>query len=465
MARRVEELLALREGSTVDFKSDASSPKNIVKDFVAFSNSAGGSILIGVDDDRNIIGLDDPQRTEEAIAKAIYGSTEPQQSPRISVLTQDEKEVVLVEAQYFQGIEPLKLERGGQRIVYERVGSNSMPVTDEVRLEQIKRERRGLSGFDQLAAPGAAVDDLDMEVIVSAFGARDIEIDESKLESHELAKRENDKLVPTYAGILLFGKDPNRFLPDAYWRGIRYLGSDKGGDALDSAEWKGMSLLRGVDEVERFIARNTGTAQTIPGAARRDIPHFEPSLLREILHNAVAHADFSSQGQNLNVSIFSDHMLVDSPGKLPSGMSFRALEEGVSLARNRAIMNILHSIGYVEKHGTVYAKARAVAKEGYPMPGWDEPGPLVRVTLKPHPKAAPDGRAPRRLQKEDRAGEILAILAQGERSAAEIAKSVGITPRQLQRLLKDLEGSERVETNGAPRNSPNLRYRLPSARQ
>jgi ATP-dependent DNA helicase RecG len=462
MARRVEELLALREGNAVDYKLDASSPKNIVKDFVAFGNSAGGSILIGVDDDRRVIGLEDPQDVEEAVSKAIYTSTEPRQSPRISVLTQDEKEVVLVEAQYFQGVEPLKLKRGSDLIVYERVGSNSMPVTDEVRIEQIRRERRGLSDFDQLAVPGATIEDLDMDAVVAAFGARGVEVDESKLESHELAKRENGKLIPTYAGILIFGKDPNGFLPDAYLRAIRYPGSDKSGDALDSAEWRGMSLLQGVEIVERFIARNTGTAQTIPGAARRDIPHYDPSLLREILHNAVAHADFSRQGQNLNVSIFNDHMIVDSPGKLPSGMSFQALEDGVSLARNRAIMNILHSIGYVEKHGTVYAKARAAAAEGYPIPKWSEPGPLVRVTLKPHPSAlSEERRAPMRLGKDDRAEEILGLLAKGERSAAEIGESLRLTSRQAQRLLKGLEIDGVIETNGASRTSPKLRYRLP----
>src|SRR5690349_8746847 len=127
MAKLIEDLLQQREGSGVDFKADGSSPKRIVKDFVAFGNTAGGSILIGVDDDRNVVGLDDPQGTEEAISNAIYSSTEPRQSPLISVMTQDDKEVVLVEAQYFQGADPLQLKEGDKLTVYERVGSTSMP--------------------------------------------------------------------------------------------------------------------------------------------------------------------------------------------------------------------------------------------------------------------------------------------------------------------------------------------------
>jgi ATP-dependent DNA helicase RecG len=462
MAKRVEELLAQREGARVDFKVDASSVKNIVKDFVAFSNSAGGSILVGVDDDRNVTGLEDPQGTEEAISKSIYDSTEPPQSPVISVLTQDEKEVVLVEAQYFQGVEPLKLKNGSDATVYERIGSNSMPVTDDQRLEQISRERRGRSGFDQLAVVGATLDDLDMEAIVEAFGARGIEIDESKLEGYELAKRENDELIPTYAGILLFGKDPNAFLPDAYFRGIRYRGNDKSGNALDSGEWNGMSLLKGVDEAERFIARNTGIAQTIPGTTRRDIPHYEPLLLREVLHNALAHADYSQQGQHLNVSIFSDRMLVDSPGTLPSGMSFEALEGGVSRARNRAIMGILHLIGYVEKHGTVYAKALAAAEEGYPVPEWSSPGPIVRVTLKPHGQLTAALAVPSKpKQRRNREEEVFErLLGSGEQTAADLAEALGISRRQTRTYLKRLEARGRVQPVGANANDPNRSYRV-----
>jgi ATP-dependent DNA helicase RecG len=273
MAKLIEDLLQQREDSTVDFKADGSSPKKIVKDFVAFGNTAGGSILIGVDDDRNVVGLDDPQGTEEAVSTAIYNSTEPKQRPLISVMTHENKEVVLVEAQYFQGVEPLALREGSKLTVYERVGSTSMPVTDTERLEQLHRERRGRDGFDQLPAAGATLEDLDIEALKEAFSTQGIEINDAKLASYELAKLQNKELVPTHAGILLFGKDPTAFLPDAYFRGIRYPGSDKGGDALDSAEWNGLPLLRAIDEVERFIARNTGTA---PDDPRSEAPQHPP---------------------------------------------------------------------------------------------------------------------------------------------------------------------------------------------
>jgi ATP-dependent DNA helicase RecG len=460
MATLIEELLRSREGSAVDFKVDASAPRGIVKCFVALGNTAGGRIVVGVGDDRKVVGLVDPQAAEQAISNAIYSSTEPPQRPRISFATHEEKEVVIVDAQFFQGAEPLKLKERGKLTVYERVGSNAIPVTDTGRLEQIKRERQGRDGFDQLPVPRADLQDLDLQAIEQAFGEVGVDIEDAKLESYELATRQSDKLVPTHAGLLLFGREPNRFLPDAYFRAIRYPGVDKGGDALDSEEWPNLSLLAAIDEVERFIARNTGTAQTLSGRKRRDIAHYDGEVLREVLHNAIGHADYSAEGLHLNVSIYSDRLVVDSPGQMPVGMSVEQLEEGISRVRNRAIMSILHKLGYVEKHGTAYAKALAAAERGYPLPKWTEPGPILRVTIEPHPQAIGSGPA-KRSRKTDRTQEILMLLADSAKSAADLALDLEVTPRQIQRILKKMEDAGEVETTGGSRNSPKFRYRLP----
>jgi ATP-dependent DNA helicase RecG len=281
MATLIEELLQGREGSAVDFKVDVSSPRNIVKCFVAFSNTAGGRIVVGVDDDREVVGLDDPQAAEQTISNAIYGSTEPPQLPRITFATHGEKEVVIVDAQFFQGAEPLQLKEGEKLTIYERVGSSAIPVNDAGRLEQIRRERRGRDGFDQLPAMGATKEDLDLDAITAAFAEVDVEVDDAKLESFELAGNQNGEIIPTHAGVLLFGKEPTRFLPDAYFRAIRYPGPTKGGDVIDSAEWAGIALLPAIDEVERFIARRRPCRLQRPGAAYQRLHLQRPSGHRE----------------------------------------------------------------------------------------------------------------------------------------------------------------------------------------
>lgn len=462
MARLIEELLSEREGRAVGFKVDASSTRGIVKCFVAFCNTAGGWIVVGVDDDRHVVGLENPQEVEQAISQAIYDLTEPRQSPLISFATQDDKELVVVGAQFFQGPEPLTMREGKKVTVYERVGSNAMPVTDEARLEQIRRERRGRDGFDQLPASGATLDDLDLEAIAGAFGQVGIEIDEGKLESFDLAVSQNGALLPTNAGVLLFGREPGRSLPDAYFRAIRYPGVDKGGDVIDSAEWTGVPLLQAIEEVENFIARNTGVAQSLPGRQRREIAHYDPEVLRELLHNAVAHTDYSAPGMHLNVSIYKDRLVIDSPGGMPVGMSVEQLKEGISRVRNRAVMSVLHVLGYVEKHGTAYAKALAASERGYPLPEWTEPGPILRVTLRPHSQATAAGTEGPKRERRDRSGEVIDLLRAGERSPKELADALGVSARQARRILSAMLADGRIAADReGPVNNPRRRYRLP----
>ncbi|HEU4460969.1 MAG TPA: RNA-binding domain-containing protein [Solirubrobacterales bacterium] len=461
MATLIEELLRQREGAGVDFKVDASSPRGIVKCFVALGNTAGGWIVVGVDDDRNVVGLDDPQGVEQTISNAIYNSTDPPQRPRITFATHEEKEVVLVDAQYFQGVEPLKLKEGEHRVVYERVGSNAVPVRDEGRLEQIRRERHGGAGFDQLPAVGATKRDLDFKALEAEFGEVEVEIDDAKLVSYELAVQQNDELVPTNAGILLFGKTPNGFLPDAYFRAIRYSGKDKAGDVIDSAEWPGIAPLAAIDQVEKFISRNSGTAQIVRGRRREEFPHYDGGVLREILHNAIGHADYSAEGLHFNVSIYSDRLVVDSPGRMPVGMSVEQLEEGISRVRNRAVMNVLHRLGYVEKHGTAYAKAVAAQGRGYPLPEWTEPGPILRVTLRPYGQSAAGAGEQVKRERRDRRSEILSLLEEGEKSPKELMDELGeISQRQVRRILRDLQQEGLVISNEATTTSPRRKYRL-----
>ncbi|HSS43003.1 MAG TPA: RNA-binding domain-containing protein [Solirubrobacterales bacterium] len=457
----VDELLGQREGSGVDYKVDASSPRGIVKCFVALGNTAGGWIVVGVDDDRKVVGLADPQGVEQAISNAIYDSTEPPQRPRITFATHEEKEVVLIDAQYFQGAEPLKLNEGARLTVYERVGSNAVPVRDEGRLEQIRRERRGGAGFDQLPVAGATKHDLNLDAIEAEFGQVGVEIDDAKLVSHELAVQQNDELVPTNAGMVLFGKAPNHFLPDAYFRAIRYPGMDKAGKVIDSDEWPGSALLAAIDEVERFIARNSGTAQTVSGRRREEVPHYDSGVLREILHSAIGHADYSAEGLHLNVSIYSDRLVVDSPGRMPVGMSVEQLKEGISRVRNRAIMNVLHRLGYVEKHGTAYAKAVAALDRGYPLPEWTEPGPILRVTLRPHPQSAAGEGGQTKRERRDPKSEILTLLGGGEMSPKELGEGLGdLSQRHVRRMLRELQQEGLVVPNEAAATSPRRKYRL-----
>jgi ATP-dependent DNA helicase RecG len=446
MAMKLEELLAAREGEDVEFKKDASSPKGICHEFIALSNKAGGWIVIGVDDDRNVVGLKDPQKTEEAISNAIYSSTEPPQAPVIQITSADNgAEVVLIDVQYFQGPEPLAYKKGADNlVVYERIGSNSVPVKDEKRLERMKLERHGQSGTDQMPVHGATLGDLDMELIEKLFDEQGIKITEAKLEHYELAVKQGKDLIPTLAGIVLFGRDPRKFIPEAYFRAIRYQGDDKASTVLDQDDWPALPLVPALDEVTKFIERNTGTAEILDGRRNRKIPHYDDVVLREVLHNAVAHTDYSEAGRYLNVSIYNDRLEIDSPGSMPPGQTIAQLKQGIGKTRNRAIMATLHALRYVERRGSVYPRSQQAQRErGYPLPEWNEPGGIVKVTIKPHPSAsdaaAAESGKPMKRTRKDRRPDIVAFLRkEGEAGSPAIGAALGITGRQARNVLKKM---------------------------
>ena len=125
---------------------------------------------------------------------------------------------------------------------------------------------------------------------------------------------------------------------------------------------------------------------------RQDIPEYNEIALREVLVNAMAHADYSLGGMPIRVAIYRDRLEVENPGMLPFGMTLDDLKAGVSRIRNRVIVRVLRELGLVEEWGTGYRRViRACEEGGYPLPDWQELGWALRVIFRPHPEVAAEG--------------------------------------------------------------------------
>src|SRR4051794_5764257 len=140
------------ENAVVDRKVDASSPDKIVHDVAAFANTHGGFVIVGIADDGTIVGVEDFQRAEAAIVQSVRSRTDPSLAPSIFAFTHKatSKELLIVQVGYFEGAEPLRVKLKGKDdwVVFERIGSVSQRV-DELRVDQMRRERRGTDTIDQ----------------------------------------------------------------------------------------------------------------------------------------------------------------------------------------------------------------------------------------------------------------------------------------------------------------------------
>ena len=135
------------------------------------------------------------------------------------------------------------------------------------------------------------------------------------------------------------------------------------------------------------MRRNTRTASRITGETlrRQDVPEYSAVALREVLVNALAHADYSRHGMTIKVAIFSNRVEVENPGGWPLGLSEEDFRHGVSRARNPVIAGVLHKLTIMENWGSGFERIETDAQQlGYPLPVWEDKGTVLRAKLLPH---------------------------------------------------------------------------------
>ena len=346
----INALLSSPEGKTLEFKRDMSSVKPILKTLVAFANTAGGTLIIGRADVGEIIGVGDVLADEERLANLIADSTAPAMMPDIEAVMVDGKRLLLVCVAHWTGPFYLK-EKGAIDGVYVRLGSTNR-LADAATIEELNH-LYFYSAFDQQPCLGTSADDLDDSLIQRWFVDTNRRIDAAAQESLGLLVRHGSGCVPSNGGLILFGHEQvrKRCFPDARVSCARFLATDKT-EFLDRQDVP--SLLDAVLDVPRFIARNTRLASKIEGMQRRDIAEYPAIAIREVLINALAHADYSRSGMRIMISIFSDRLEIQST--LPFGMTLDDFKAGVSSVRNIVISRVLHELGLMEQWGSGYQR-------------------------------------------------------------------------------------------------------------
>ena len=155
----------------MDFKRDLSSRKSVLKDIVAFANTVGGVVVVGIDDDGSIVGVEDPLREEGRLSSSISDGIEPQLLPEIYAASYGEHELLVVEVAHHPAPFHLRAE-GPEQGVYVRLGSTSRRADAEM-LAELRRQAAGES-FDLFARPGVVLADLDKARLKDAFEGHDV---------------------------------------------------------------------------------------------------------------------------------------------------------------------------------------------------------------------------------------------------------------------------------------------------
>ncbi len=277
--------------------------------------------------------------------------------------------------------------KGEENGVYIRLGNSNRLATKET-IAEIKRAHHH-PFFDKSPYDNVTEDDLEKQLIQSIFSKRNSEIDTVKLLSLGILTKKGKRIVASNGGVILFGKPEIRQIhfPYAEVRCARFADTTRAEfiDRLNIEE----SILGAIDEVPKFIRRNTKMAGKFGAMKRRDIPEYPIDGIREALTNALVHANYEIPGTRIFVAIYDDKLEIQNPGIMPPGMSIEQLKAGVSRIRNPMIARVFGELGLVEEWGSGYKRIKYTCqRHGYPEPQWEELGNVLRVTFFPHPEVA-----------------------------------------------------------------------------
>jgi len=332
--RGLQQLVRLGEDSSRQFKADVTNPDSLAAELVAFSNSRGGTILIGVADDGTLVGLSaqDVRRINQLIGNAATQGVRSPISPRTeNVSVSSQRSVIVVTVP--EGLDKPYFDRQG--VIWLKAGADKRRVQSKEELRRLFQDVDLLQA-DQVPT-GAGVNDLDRirfrDFLSGTFQEPMPEKDDALLrllENMNLAQSGQLNL----AGLLLFGLRPQVRKPAFVVKAVRYPGTEVTADRyLDHEDYEG-PLAAIFDGALAFVLRNlpkvqgSGKSVNLPG--RPVVPR---TVFEELLVNSLVHRDYFIQAP-VRLFMLDDRVEITSPGNLPNHLTVEKIRAGNSVIRN-----------------------------------------------------------------------------------------------------------------------------------
>lgn len=387
----LEELIRNGENSGVEFKRDDVPPERLAKEMAALLNLEGGYILLGVEDDGTVSGLTrSPQEAEEWVMEVARAHLRPAAIPFWETVDYGHGKIVgVISLPDDAPDKPYKAKRGSAWVTQVRVGTTTRDATreEEARLYM----QAGHIQYDRKPVPGSTFEDLDQRRLVNYFrdfrrqgtpADNDREAWVRLLLNTELMVEDRGRTMASVGGLLLFGRNPKRFLPQAGISAVAYSGTQKDYDAKARMTIRGpvVSLFPGtssdspwsadsflprtfskapevieagiIEQALDFVRRNTEMKAWIEkGGRRMERWDYPLEAVREAIVNAIAHRDYTIAVTDVELSIYADRLEIISPGRLPNTVTVEKMRVGYRAARNELIKEVLRDYGYIEATG------------------------------------------------------------------------------------------------------------------
>lgn len=471
----VEDTMFSGESKNIEYKvSLPDKSEKYMKTIVAFANTQGGKLIVGVDDKtRQIVGVENDVLFQlmDGIANAVSDSCVPQIIPDIEPQTVDGKTVIVVTVEAGKSRPYYLKSKGKDNGTYIRVAGTSRQAFPE-KIKELEMEGARIS-WDELTCVGYPVSEeateklcQDIEKFRKKAGMSEHSVKKEQLINWKILKQSEGQLLATNAYALL----TSDYFSFSKTQCAVFKGTDRA-VFLDKREFTG-PIYTQIEEAVDFVLRNIRLGATIDGLVRKEKYELPPEAIREMIINAHCHRNLLDESC-IQVAVYDDRLEVTSPGGLYNGLTYEEVMNGHSKIRNKGIANIFSQMGLVEAWGSGIKRILNAAEEyGLPKPRFQEFDNMFRVELfrnsfsmknekedigetseKHRRSIGETSEAEWRTNLNDTQQKIIKLLLEDHQlSAVKLAEKIGVASRNIENNIKKLKEYGILIRHGSPKN-------------
>ncbi|MCE5284689.1 MAG: putative DNA binding domain-containing protein [Pelosinus sp.] len=444
------------EGKNVEFKRELpKKSEKYIKSVVAFANTTGGKIIIGIDDETHeVIGVEESAVFDimDAIANTVSDMCIPQIVPDISFKTVEHKCIVIIEI-YPSLNRPYYINSlGKEEGTYIRVAGTTRKA-DLTKIKELEMQGANLS-YDEMVCIDYKVTDEavaklcnDIKQCILAYAdapetkktVKDVTV--TNLENWGVLKRVEGKVLATNAFVLLTS-DHFRF---AKIQCARFKGTERV-VFIDKREFSG-ALYEQIEEAYQFVLKHINLGAEISGLVRKDVYELPVGSIRESIVNAVTHRNYM-ETSCVQVAVYDDRVEVTSPGMLYGDLDIESIKQGKSKIRNTGIAEIFNRMKIIEEWGTGISRIISGCREyGLSEPEFIELGDSFRVNIFRKQESSQES-SQENLTKTQAA--ILNLIRENPNiTQQEMAEKIGVSFAAIKKNIALLKDSEIISRLGS----------------
>ncbi len=458
----MERIIPTEETLTIEFKSDKRllPDEAIIDSVVAFANTDGGDIYLGVENNGEITGRHEKHRDITQLSAFIANKTMPPVAVRVEQIT-EEFPVIKISVPKSGSI----VASSSGKIQRRRIKADGTPENVPMYPYEINTRLSSLSLLDYSAqpVPNATYDDLDpvernhMRNILRNYNGEKglLELDDESLDKAlRLVVTSGNQLVPTFTGMLLIGKQEKlrEYIPTAEAGYIAFRGSE-----ITANQSFYLPVLSAVEKIFDFVDARNSEREMVAGLFRMTIPDFEKRAVREAIINAFVHRDYTQLGRVL-VQLDDDGLSITNPGGFIEGVTIDNILTVEPHGRNTVLADALKRLGMAERSGRGVDRIfEGSLLYGRALPDYSESSATkVKLFI---PRGMPDETFIQMITEEqERIGGLLPVntlmilnaLKQERRmSVAEIASAIKIPETKVRATVERMTESGLLESMGS----------------